>query len=209
MPPLSRAVIRGIHLSHARQLAQFSLPPSRHAPEENPPPNLLADTIDWITANPAALQAAQATQCKSTGTDSPNWDAVFFSLMESDAMYLRKFEEIYDAIVAARSGDFDLAVTHLQKAQEDVDTVAKMLDCTFIQLCDFSTRSPDGYWYYSGAYCGLFVSNSTDKPFMGVAYKGTNSLRELNTDRDWDPIAPLRPGVLWGSLVHEGFYAAL
>ena len=65
----------------------------------------------------------------------------------------RKFEEIYDAIAAARLGDFELAVTHLQKAQEDVDTVvsdrrqpivcialtsvlqAKLLDCTFIQLC--------------------------------------------------------------------------
>ncbi|KAI0692917.1 Alpha/Beta hydrolase protein [Cerioporus squamosus] len=84
-----------------------------------------------------------------------------------------------------------------------------MLGCTFIQLCDFSSRSPDGYWYHSGAYCGLFVSNSTGKPFMGVAYKGTNNTREIVTDLDWDPIAPVRPGVAWGALVHQGFYVGL
>lgn len=40
---------------------------------------------------------------------------------------------------------------------------------------DFSTRGPDGYFYMSGAYCGLFVSNSTSKPFMGVSYKVRSS----------------------------------
>ncbi|TFK79925.1 alpha/beta-hydrolase [Polyporus arcularius HHB13444] len=209
MPPLPKAVLDDIHLSHAKQLAQFEVPRSRNAPLEDAPPTLFGDTINWINANKAAVQAAQAAQCTSPSPDSPNWDTVFFSLMESDAVYLRRFEEVYDAIVAARAGDLDLAVTHLQKAQEDVDTVAALLDCTFIQLCDFASRSPDGYWYHAGAYCGLFVSNSTSKPFMGVAYKGTSNAREVVTDLDWDPIAPARPGIAWGALVHQGFYGGL
>ena len=38
----------------------------------------------------------------------------------------RKFDEIYDAIAAARAGDLELAVTHLEKAQEDVNTVVSI-----------------------------------------------------------------------------------
>ena len=62
MPPLSKAVIQDIQKSHAKQLAQFKLPGLRDAPGESPPPTLLADTIDWITANRAAVEAAQSAR---------------------------------------------------------------------------------------------------------------------------------------------------
>ncbi len=107
MSPLSKVLLHDIHLSHAKQLAQFEVPRSRNAPQEDAPPTLFADTINWIKANKAAVQAAQAarqcaplilvavviltfaTECRSPNPNSPNWDTVFFSLMESDAVYLR------------------------------------------------------------------------------------------------------------------------
>ena len=51
----------GFELSE-KQLAQFKLPGLRDAPGESPPPTLLADTIDWITANRAAIEAAQSAR---------------------------------------------------------------------------------------------------------------------------------------------------
>ena len=68
---------------------------------------------------------------------------------------------------------------------------ATALDCTFVQLCgkyrrrrgvfrpathrrepvDFSKSSPEGTILQNGAFCGLFVSKRTEKPFMGVAFK--------------------------------------
>ncbi|THH30609.1 hypothetical protein EUX98_g3569 [Antrodiella citrinella] len=209
MARLSGELVRSIKLAHARQLAGQEIPPAQHIPEEVPPPDMLKSAIDWIKANPGALKAAQNTQCTSESPDKPNWDAVFFSLMESSAMYLRKVGEMVKAILAAREGDFELALEHLELAQEDINTVAKALECTFVQLCDFSKQSPEGTWMHSGAFCGVFISNDTSKPYMGVAFKGSNSTRDLVTDLDWSPIAPPTPGVVFDAKVHRGFYLGL
>ena len=39
-----------------------------------------------------------------------------------------------------------------------------------MMLADFSTIGPEGSIFQSGAFCGLFVSKCTEKPFMGVAF---------------------------------------
>ncbi|THH20919.1 hypothetical protein EUX98_g8494 [Antrodiella citrinella] len=209
MPPLSLGVARSIRLAHAKQLARMQVPQLKDMPEEVPPPNILGDTLDWIQANPGALKAAQDSQCASESPDKPNWDAVFLGLMESSAMYLRKPDEMIKAIVAARNNDLDTAMKHLELAQEDVNSVAAALGCTFIQLCDFSTQGPHDTVLHSGAYCGLFISNSTSNPWAGIAFKGSNSIRDAITDLDWDPIAPLSPGVAFDAPVHKGFYYGL
>ncbi|KAI0666297.1 hypothetical protein C8Q78DRAFT_984796 [Trametes maxima] len=209
MPPLPFRLSRDIRLLHVKQLSQLEIPPPQDIPRELPPPYVLTDTLDWVHANPKALKAAQETQCSSASPDNPNWDAVFFSLVESSAMYLRKPGEMIKAIEAAREGDVKSALAHLEAAQEDINAVAEALDCTFIQLCDFSKQGPNGTWFHSGAFGGLFISNSADKPFMGVAFKGSNSARDLWTDADWNPIMPLTPGVAWGAKVHRGFYLGL
>lgn len=36
---------------------------------------------------------------------------------------------------------------------------------------DFSRQSPEGTFYHSGAFCGVFISNDTSKPFMGLGFK--------------------------------------
>ncbi|KAI0662461.1 Alpha/Beta hydrolase protein [Cubamyces menziesii] len=113
------------------------------------------------------------------------------------------------AITAARGGEFEDAISHLEAAQEDINTIATALDCTFVQLCDFSKIGPEGTIFQSGAFCGLFVSKRTEKPFMGVAFKGSNSFRDFVTDAKWRPINPLLPEIVWGSPVHQGFYEGL
>ncbi|EIW64959.1 uncharacterized protein TRAVEDRAFT_112170, partial [Trametes versicolor FP-101664 SS1] len=71
---------------------------------------------------------------------------------------------------------------------------------------DFADRGPDGQEKSSGAYAGLFTSNNANKPFAGVAFKGSSSERDTRTDLNWKPIVPLRPDVAWGSQMHGGFY---
>ncbi|KAI0336207.1 alpha/beta-hydrolase [Cubamyces sp. BRFM 1775] len=209
MPILSSKLLMEINLSHVRQLAQMEVPPPTDTPKDIPPPLLPETAIDWINANKSAILAAQDSQCSSTSPDRPNWDAVLFALVESSAMYLRKPKEMTQAIIAAREGDFERAVAHVEAAQEDIDSIATALDCTFIQLCDFSKIGPEGTIMQSGAFCGLFVSKRTEKPFMGVGFKGSSSFRDFVTDAKWRPINPLLPEIAWGSPVHQGFYEGL
>ncbi|KAI0768642.1 Alpha/Beta hydrolase protein [Trametes elegans] len=212
--PFTNATLDEIRAAHARQLAQLRLPPVGHhppTPEPLPTPSnpMLPTLLKWIEENPAAVNAAKETQCRSSSLTSPNWDAVFFTLIESAALALRKESEMDSAVQAAQDGHFDEAVKHLNTAQQDIDEVARALDCTFVQLCDFAERGPDGTWYQSGAYCGLFISNQTHSPFMGIAFKGSTSPRDIGTDIDWQPIAPLHQEHLWGAQTHSGFYLGL
>ncbi|KAI0714720.1 Alpha/Beta hydrolase protein [Earliella scabrosa] len=212
MPPLSSRLIHDIRSSHLKQLAQLQPPPPndpKKAPTDEPDSTLLTKVLEAIKANPEAIKAAQDTQCSSTSPSAPNWDVVFFGLTESTAMMLRKTDKIVAASNAAREGNYDEGVKLLAASQEDIDQVAAALDCTFVQLCDFVDQSPQGHLYLSGAYCGAFISNSTQRPFIGIAFKGTNTCHEWMTDFDFKPIAPLMPDVLWGAQVHEGFYLGL
>ena len=107
------ALRRNIHLSHARQLAQLQLPLEQDIYREEPPSGLLDTVTSWVKDNPEAVRAAQESrqcflpvqmyrcspqlviiECTSPAPDSPNWDTVFFTLMESSAMYLRHVSAI-------------------------------------------------------------------------------------------------------------------
>ncbi|KAI0639028.1 Alpha/Beta hydrolase protein [Trametes polyzona] len=75
-----------------------------------------------------------------------------------------------------------------------------------IHRADFAGKKPDGKKDNSGAYCGLFISNDPDTPYMGIAFKGSDSKSDFVTDLDWFPISPIRPEVAWGAQIHQGFY---
>lgn len=62
MSPIDSRIARNIRLAHVKQLAQFQPPPPQRIPRETPPPDHLDSVIDWITANPGALKAAQDTR---------------------------------------------------------------------------------------------------------------------------------------------------
>ncbi|KAI0359029.1 alpha/beta-hydrolase [Trametes cingulata] len=149
-------------------------------------------------------------ECSSSSPDSPNWDAVFLCLIESCAMYLRKDDLVKQATLAARAGELEKAVEHLHASQEDIDKVAKALGCTFVQLCDFAQQSPEeAIICQSGAFCGAFISDDVEKPFIGVAFKGSDG-RDVITDIKWHPVQALqRPEIVWGAPTHRGFYFGL
>ncbi|KAI0374523.1 hypothetical protein BV20DRAFT_977164 [Pilatotrama ljubarskyi] len=218
MPQLSQTQLDIIRLTHARQLRQLAISPAKEAlgskkPTDLPPPTpaeLLAYILQWIQDNPGALRGARDTQCKSSSPDSPNWDAVFLSFIESCAVYLRKDDEVTKATLAARAGDYDKAVDHLRASQEDIDIVARALGCTFVQLCDFAEQSPEeALIQQSGAFAGVFIGDDAEKPFMGIAFKGSDN-RDTITDLKWHPLPALqRPEIVWGAPTHRGFYFGL
>jgi len=209
MPELHAELLAGIRLRHVMQLADMEIPPAHELRSEAPSEDVQVNTVTgWIEANQGAIKAAQASQCSSPSPVTPSWDSVFYSFIESAAMFLRKPDEMVETIKAAREGDFVKALKHLALAQEDIDSVAKALDCTFVQLCDFSNQTPEGTTLHSGAFCGLFISNSIEKPFMGVAFKGTSKLSEIITDLNWRPTEP-EHGIAFGAKVHFGFYQGL
>ncbi|KAF7353973.1 Lipase [Mycena venus] len=210
--PLSEIAINNILEQHASQLAQFKEPDfGGEPPDSGMPGDYLENICDWVASNPRAIAAAQASQCTSTAPDIPNWNTVLFALVESAAVYLRKDDEIFEAIKAARSGNISLAVAHIKKSQETINEVAESIGCTFVQLCDFSHKGPKGTWVHSGAFCGLFVSKSSEKPFMGVTYKGTTitNFREITTDLDFSLTNPLVQEVAWDAKMHHGFNEGL
>ncbi|KAI0070278.1 alpha/beta-hydrolase [Panus rudis PR-1116 ss-1] len=61
---------------------------------------------------------------------------------------------------------------------------------------------------HSGAYGGAFISKDTNKPFIGVAFKGSDRMRDWVTDADWSPMKA-EEGIAFGSNVHTGFYKGL
>ncbi|KAI0639048.1 hypothetical protein C8Q77DRAFT_28087 [Trametes polyzona] len=216
MALLSRDTEHEIRRAHVKQLACFSVgspcddPTVPDKPGDSPPPppdELLPVILGWISDNPRSIAAAKKARCNSgTAAKSPDWDVVLLTLIESVTMYLRKPEDANKAVLAAREGDIDGAIAHLQASEELIHVVAKALDCTFIQLCDFADKSPDGL-PVSGAFCGLFVYNQ-EGPFMGVAFKGSNRT-DIWTDIAFLPIPPPRPEIVWGALIHGGFYINL
>ncbi|KAI0072052.1 hypothetical protein K474DRAFT_458406 [Panus rudis PR-1116 ss-1] len=165
---LSKRVLKQIQDQHVQQLARFSV--KDDAPPEEPGITK-EDLLGWIEANPAAIKAARDSKFRSPSQDSPNWDAVLFCLIETTALYLRNEGLVKQAIAAAKQNDAETAKQLLSKAQADVDIVANALGCTFVQLCDFTDRSPDGIWFHSGAYSGAFVSTDPGNPFVGVSHK--------------------------------------
>ncbi|KAI0768621.1 Alpha/Beta hydrolase protein [Trametes elegans] len=214
MSVFSQSDIRRIQLEHIQQLSQLEIPPPEQTTSNADPPWLfpvvLRNTLlDWISSNRKAIRAARDSQCTSVSHDVPNWDTVLFTLVESTAMYLRKDKDVLLAIAAARKGDIEAAERHLTDSQVHIDAIARALNCTFVQLCDFAEQPPDGLWFSSGAYAGLFISNDTRNPFAGIAFKGSNSIADFVTDMYWKP--PVKPtkGVLWGAPTHRGFYLGL
>ncbi|KAI0828147.1 hypothetical protein BC628DRAFT_1417727 [Trametes gibbosa] len=213
MCPPSVETTNEIRRVHAQQLAGLGIGAPLSAPEgptqpkdgdDMPPltPNqLLPVILGWINDNRAAVDAATNAQATSPSPDAPNWDTIFVALVESIAMYLRKDEEVAQAIISARKGDQAAAIAHLEASERLIQEVAKALDCTFVQLCDFADLTPDGLYLSSGAYAGLWLTNHAEKPFAG----GSSSKKRMDRHK-LGPLHPSPSGIAWGSQVHRGFY---
>ncbi|KAK7056331.1 hypothetical protein VNI00_002884 [Paramarasmius palmivorus] len=161
---ISLPIIQDIHDAHARQLAHLHLPPGgiREPPDSDTGALTLEDILEWIKDHPQAVREAKDAQCTSPSPDSPNWNSIFFALIESSAVGLRNENEIVEAIKAARDGHFDTAVKHLKKAQSDIDKVGTTNWKEAITDLDWKPIAPQpaeiawGASMHSGFFKGLF-----------------------------------------------------
>ncbi|KAF4473400.1 lipase class 3 [Fusarium agapanthi] len=80
-----------------------------------------------------------------------------------------------------------------------------------LNICDLVTESPEGHPDWDGPFCGAFLPNDkdTDKSFIGVAFKGTNTLqsREVQVHLNYQLIEASEE--LGNQLVSTGVYTGL
>jgi len=133
--------------------------------------------------------------------------------LESAAVYLRDTSKVYEAVIEARKGTDEgdkNALQLLYDSQTDIKSIASLWGLDFEVICDLLTWSPEGHPLLNGPYCGVFFSKDANKPFLGLAFKGTNL-------RNWGQVLTnvksalmMSVGrVLWGSPVHTGYYQTM
>ncbi|KAJ3528725.1 hypothetical protein NM208_g10079 [Fusarium decemcellulare] len=144
----------------------------------------------WSNDNEANIQQAINAQVFG-GKGDINWSSAFLPFMESVGVYLRDWGTVLEATKAYQefkdSGSKDdtkrlKALSLYHSAHEQIEELAQLWGMHFYNICDLVIVSPDGHPRWDGPFCGAFapINNQTDKPFIGVAFKGTNpfQLRE-------------------------------
>lgn len=110
--------------------------------------------------------------------------------MESIGVYLRDVHAHTDAWRKYRdfkNGDppelEEEALRSYREAHDEIDQLAQVWGMRFFPVCDLIDRSPDGQPRWDGPYCGIFhtTEEQGDKPFFGLAFKGTNPMNF----KDW------------------------
>ncbi|KAF4470585.1 lipase class 3 [Fusarium albosuccineum] len=144
----------------------------------------------WSNDNKANIQQAIDAQVFG-GKGDINWSNAFLPFMESVGVYLRDWGTILEATKAYQefkdSGSKDdtkrlKALSLYHSAHEQIEELAQLWGMHFYNICELVIVSPDGHPSWDGPFCGAFapINKQTEKPFIGVAFKGTNpfQLRE-------------------------------
>lgn len=136
----------------------------------------------WSHNNTENINAAQSAQVFG-GKRDINWQTSFLPFMESIGVYLR---DVHAHTVAWKKyRDFknggpprlkEEALRSYREAHDEVDQLAQVWGMRFFPVCDLIDRSPNGQPRWDGPYCGIFhtTEEQEDKPFFGLAFKGTN-----------------------------------
>ncbi|KAK1580590.1 uncharacterized protein LY79DRAFT_297692 [Colletotrichum navitas] len=140
--------------------------------------------------------------------------------MESMAMYLRDYSKLrkawknYSDLKAKgplKNDDLQACISQYYAAYSPIRELAQSWGMDFVVLCDLLHSAPDGNVAWDGPYCGAFFSTDTqkDKPFVGVAFKGTNplNLRDIEVDYNYQLTDSGR--YLGGTRVSLGVFTAL
>lgn len=174
----------------------------------------------WSANNADSITQAIDAQAFGGHADI-SWPTAFLPFMESTAMYLRDWGLLLEAWKRyreykrrSRVDEVELSaiVDLYQSAFDQIRELAQTWGMDFVSLCDLVTEHPDGHVDWDGPYCGAFVTTTTqqEKPFIGVAFKGTNplQLREIAVDYNYQLVAAQKP-FLRGVRVSEGVYTGL
>lgn len=143
----------------------------------------------WSRDSMETINAAKRRQVFG-GKEDLDWQTSFLPFMESIGMYLRDVQQHTDAWAMYRSfkdgGPQRLASDAIDlylEAHKDIDLLAQVWGMRFLPLCDLCDLTPDGHPRWDGPYCGMFFTTEKqqDKPFLGIAFTGTNPLNL----KDW------------------------
>ncbi|KAF2836459.1 lipase [Patellaria atrata CBS 101060] len=158
----------------------------------------LAILEKWSTDNKESMQNAMEARVYHEKQDI-DWKVAFLPFMESMGVYLRdwgKYQKSWITYREFKNGNgtdiakFDLALSLYEEAFTDIDKLADKWDMDFVVLSDLIDKHPDGHVDWDGPFCGAFITRSAQKerPFMGLAFKGTNPLNllEVKVDESYD-----------------------
>lgn len=143
----------------------------------------------WSYDNMDNIKAAQGVQVFG-GKGDINWQTAFLPFMESMGMYLRDVQAHTTAWGMYRTfkkgGPLALAQEAIGlylDAHKEIDKLAQLWGMRFLPLCDLCDVSPDNQARWDGPYCGMFFTTEKqqDKPFIGIAFKGTSPVNI----KDW------------------------
>ncbi|KAJ3766462.1 Alpha/Beta hydrolase protein [Lentinula raphanica] len=204
-----------LRMRHLEQLRNVEIPMDHYpeTPWPSPPgaPTPYEQLVEWSMQAQSQIQAAVANQVVSQG--NINWDNEILTLLESAALSLRDTSKVFEAVIESRKqteeGD-ERALQLLSDSQADIKKIAALWGLNFEVICDLLKYSPEGHPFMNGPFAGVFYSRNTNKPFLGLAFKGTNM-------KDWKEIfVDLKSAmtmaidkILWGSPIHQGFYQTM
>ncbi|KAG8879551.1 hypothetical protein FRB97_001614 [Tulasnella sp. 331] len=207
-------VQRNISISHLEQLSHLGLPreapPPRFPREDKTDPVTFDDLKKWSYDNIKAIDRAKANSCHGGKNGSPiDWNNVFLSFMESCASYLRDTSTLVKSVEAYRDGDNETALALYAKSTADIKALAKIWGMGFQMFADLVDEAPDGHWWWDGPFCAGFYSLDQNKPFIGVAFKGTNPSRLAEDLVDYNFELVQAKNTLFDAHVSEGVYTGL
>ncbi|EFQ34086.1 lipase [Colletotrichum graminicola M1.001] len=213
-------------LAHAN-LERLSLHELPEAPVQDPDFISIPEKCDvafnllkkWSVQNKASIEASIASQAFG-GKAAISWSRAFLPFMESMAMYLRDYSKLRKAWKTycdlkakgpLRNADLETCIVQYHAAYSPIRELAQSWGMDFVVLCDLIHSPPHGHVAWDGPYCGAFFSTDTQKakPFVGVAFKGTNplSLRDIDVDYNYQLTDSGR--YLGGTRVSLGVFTAL
>lgn len=211
-----------IAINHLKQLAQqrVSAAPPGDSPDNSMGNCSLGLEILKLWSKNQESHIKAAVQNQAFGGKHPiNWEITFLAFMESCGTYLRDWGALVKAVDtyrrATEGGVQDevgiaAALEHYHRSERQIQKLAECWGMGFQYVCDFVKYSPHGHPYWDGPYCGAFYSKDPEKPFIGLAFKGTNplNLKEDLVDVNYQPITP-DPGVLFDAEVSTGVYTGM
>lgn len=175
---------------------------------------------EWSHDNMENIDVAQRVQVFG-GKGDINWQTSFLPFMESIGMYLRDVQAHTDAWAMYRAfkdggpkGLADEAIELYLDAHKEIDMLAQVWGMRFVPLCDLCDVAPNRQARWDGPYCGMFLTTKKqqDRPFLGIAFKGTSPVNIQDWAVDFNyQLIPAAQGYFDGTQVpvSQGVYTGL
>ncbi|WYZ43603.1 hypothetical protein EsH8_VII_000039 [Colletotrichum jinshuiense] len=217
-------------LHHALALANLERlskhePPKQPENEHESDPKVdrcdivLSRLIKWSNANKSDIDESIASQVFGGKADI-SWSRAFLPFMESMGMYLRDYGKLlqawknyrnYKANGSSNAADLEICIHQYNAAYDPIRKLAQSWNMDYVTLCDLIHTPPDGHLDWDGPYCGAFFTTDLqqDKPFVGVAFKGTNPANPRDIFVDYNYELTDSGKYLGGTQVSLGVFTAL